>query len=172
MIDDNAPRNSIAQWSHNFLSRDGMNPMEILKISRDQLRHYDVKWIWGRVLHFNEEKDQVTITYASIEDPERNRIPADDHYTYCAHEEDAQTLTCRVVRAIYKVLLCLQLITVFKVLIATGSEDNYPSVKGFEEINGISGHHCPFCDGYEHRNEHIVVYGMSTHSKVNYLYSW
>ena len=49
-----------------------------------------------------------------------------------------------------------------KVLLATGVVDKLPDIKGVEEFYGKSIHHCPYCDGWEHRDEPIAVYGNST----------
>jgi thioredoxin reductase len=48
-----------------------------------------------------------------------------------------------------------------KVLLATGVVDKLPDIKGVEEFYGKSIHHCPYCDGWEHRDEPIAVYGNS-----------
>jgi thioredoxin reductase len=48
-----------------------------------------------------------------------------------------------------------------KLLIATGVVDQLPAVPGIEQFYGKSVHHCPYCDGYEHRDQPIAVYGRS-----------
>lgn len=40
-----------------------------------------------------------------------------------------------------------------KVLLATGVVDKIPAIPGIEELYGKSVHHCPYCDGWEHRGE-------------------
>src|SRR5690348_8645980 len=40
-----------------------------------------------------------------------------------------------------------------KLIIATGLRDIMPDINGFEECWGISVIHCPYCHGYEVRNE-------------------
>ena len=42
-------------------------------------------------------------------------------------------------------------------ILATGLLDDTPQVEGFDEIYGISAHTCPYCDGWEHRDERIAV---------------
>jgi thioredoxin reductase len=46
-----------------------------------------------------------------------------------------------------------------KLLLATGVRDELPEVPGFGEIYGRSGHHCPYCDGWEWRDRALAVYG-------------
>ena len=45
-----------------------------------------------------------------------------------------------------------------KMLIATGVRDHVPQVPGFQELYGKSVFHCPYCDGWEVRNQRIGVY--------------
>lgn len=47
-----------------------------------------------------------------------------------------------------------------KLLLATGVRDILPEIEGIEELYGRSVHHCPYCDGWEHRGEVIAVYGF------------
>ena len=46
-----------------------------------------------------------------------------------------------------------------KLLIATGVVDQMPSIRGFRELYGSSVFHCPYCDGWEHRDQPIAIYG-------------
>jgi thioredoxin reductase len=46
-----------------------------------------------------------------------------------------------------------------KVLIATGLIDEVPGLEGVEWLYGRSVHHCPYCDGFEHRDQPLAVYG-------------
>lgn len=49
------------------------------------------------------------------------------------------------------------------VLLATGVRDIIPDIQGIGEMYGRSVHHCPYCDGWEHRDEPIAVYGRGKH---------
>lgn len=44
-------------------------------------------------------------------------------------------------------------------LLATGRVDNLPDRPGFEEFYGRGVYHCPLCDGWEHRDRQLAVYG-------------
>jgi len=44
-----------------------------------------------------------------------------------------------------------------KLLIASGLKDVFPDINGFAECWGISVIHCPYCHGYEVRNEKIAL---------------
>jgi thioredoxin reductase len=46
-----------------------------------------------------------------------------------------------------------------KLLIATGVRDNLPEIPGFAELYGKSVFHCPYCDGWEVRDQPLAIYG-------------
>ena len=45
------------------------------------------------------------------------------------------------------------------VLLATGMLDELPDIPGFAGVWGTSAHTCPYCDGFEHRDERLAVLG-------------
>lgn len=45
-----------------------------------------------------------------------------------------------------------------KLLLATGVNNDLPDIEGFRELWGQGVHNCPYCDGWEHRDEPIAVY--------------
>ena len=49
--------------------------------------------------------------------------------------------------------------TARKILLATGLQDDVPEIEGIDRFYGRSVHHCPYCDGFEHRDQPIAVYG-------------
>ena len=46
-----------------------------------------------------------------------------------------------------------------KLLLATGVGDELPELAGFAEFYGRSVFHCPYCDGWELRDQPLAVYG-------------
>ena len=44
-------------------------------------------------------------------------------------------------------------------LIATGVRDHLPDIPGLDDCYGVTVHHCPYCDGWEHRDRNIAVIG-------------
>ncbi len=50
-------------------------------------------------------------------------------------------------------------LTARRVLLATGVEDILPPLPGFRELWGSSVLHCPYCHGYEVRDQPLAVYG-------------
>ncbi|MGH9238600.1 MAG: NAD(P)/FAD-dependent oxidoreductase [Vicinamibacterales bacterium] len=49
-------------------------------------------------------------------------------------------------------------------LLATGICDQLPAIPGVRECYGISVHHCPYCDGWEHRDEPLAIVGRGSGS--------
>jgi thioredoxin reductase len=47
-----------------------------------------------------------------------------------------------------------------KLLLATGVVDELPDIDGLEPLYGSSVHHCPYCDGWEWRDQPVAVYGQ------------
>lgn len=52
-----------------------------------------------------------------------------------------------------------------KLLLATGVLDELPPIPGFEAFYGKSAHHCPYCDGWEWRDQPLAVYGRGERGK-------
>ena len=57
VIDAGEPRNAPAEGVHGFLSRDGMNPFELLELGRAEVRRYGGEVISGRVSFARREDD-------------------------------------------------------------------------------------------------------------------
>ncbi len=49
-----------------------------------------------------------------------------------------------------------------KLLIATGVLDNLPEITGMADLFGRSVFHCPYCDGWEVRDQPIAIYGRGS----------
>jgi thioredoxin reductase len=48
-----------------------------------------------------------------------------------------------------------------KLLLATGVRDELPDIPGVDEFYGRSIHHCPYCDGWEWRDQPVAVFGSA-----------
>jgi thioredoxin reductase len=46
-------------------------------------------------------------------------------------------------------------------LLCTGVVDMLPDIPGIRDFYGRSIHHCPYCDGWEHRDQRLVALGNS-----------
>ena len=50
LVDAGRPRNAASRGLHGFLTRDGVDPMELRRIARRQLSPYDVELVRGEVV--------------------------------------------------------------------------------------------------------------------------
>jgi thioredoxin reductase len=118
VCDSGTPRNAASRALHGYLTRDGVPPLELLRLGRDELGQYEI------------ERRQVVVS----------RITRSaDGFVVTLREGDP-------VRA-------------FAVLLATGIRDELPELPGLDACYGITAHHCPYCDGWEHREKTIGVIG-------------
>ena len=51
-----------------------------------------------------------------------------------------------------------------RLLLATGVLDEIPPIEGLEACYGRSVFHCPYCDGWEVKDQPIAVYGKAAHA--------
>jgi thioredoxin reductase len=47
-----------------------------------------------------------------------------------------------------------------KLLLATGVKDELPQIENFKAFYGRTAHHCPYCDGWEHRDRRLAAIGQ------------
>lgn len=52
-----------------------------------------------------------------------------------------------------------------KMILATGVVDHIPQIRGVEQFYGSSVFHCPYCDGWEVRDQPLAVYGKGKHGR-------
>ncbi len=124
VVDAGEPRNAPAQGAHNYLSRDGVAPRELLAIGRRELAGYG-----GEVL------DGEVVTARRLDEGGTERF--------------------EVVLADGRVLRSRAL------LVTTGVTDELPDVPGLRERWGRDVLHCPYCHGWEVREQPIAVLATS-----------
>ena len=61
-----------------------------------------------------------------------------------------------------------------KLIFATGIKDEMPNIEGFSDCWGISMLHCPYCHGYEVRNEKTGIFGNGEYANdlVKLISNW
>lgn len=118
LCDAGKPRNARSRGLHGFLTRDGINPRELLQIGREQLRPYGIEIRDVPVIH--------------VETTGRG---------FRSLVEDGTSLESR------------------KLLLATGVVDHLPRLDGMDQFYGTSIFHCPYCDGWEMRDQPLAAYG-------------
>jgi thioredoxin reductase len=63
--------------------------------------------------------------------------------------------------ALFRVTVGERDVTARRLLVATGVTDELPDVPGLARHWGTAAVHCPYCHGYEHRGQRLVVIGSS-----------
>lgn len=113
------PRNARSSGLHNYLTRDGIAPLEFVRLARKEVEEYPT----------------IEFLPAEVKDARRTT----DGFTVVL--SDRTELRAR------------------KLLLATGVVDDPPDIDGLVPLYGTSVHHCPYCDGWEWRDQPIAIYG-------------
>ena len=118
VLDSGEPRNAPAEGVHNFLTRDGIPPAELVERGAAEVARYG-----GRLLH------------ARVDSVRR------DGTGFVVTTEDGRLSHAR------------------RLLVTTGLVDEMPDVPGVRQRWGRDVLHCPYCHGWEVRDEPIGVLG-------------
>lgn len=119
VVDNGKPCNRVSHASHGFLTRDGVDPAELLQIAREQMQGYpSVELRTGLVTAIQPQADRFQVTL-----------------------ETGETHAAR------------------KVLLAMGVRDQLPDLANVEQFWGRSAVHCPYCDGWEVRDQPLAIQG-------------
>jgi len=123
LVDEGEPRNRWALHLHGYLSRDGINPLNLLHLGREEIKRYGVECIAATVVAARQDNRNPRARF---------EITLDDGRRFASR----------------------------KLLLATGVRDILPDIENIETYYGKGVHHCPYCDGWEHRDEHLVAFGQ------------
>jgi thioredoxin reductase len=119
VCDAGEPRNARSAGLHGYLTRDGIEPGEFLRLANDEVRRYPtIDFHRGQVVEARRNSRGFTVI--------------------C---DGGLQLSAR------------------KLLLATGVVDQVPDIEGIQEFYGRSVHHCPYCDGWEWRDQPLAVHG-------------
>lgn len=116
VIDAGEPRNAPSDHAHNYLGREGVSPLELLEIGREEVAAYGVEVISDHVIGLSGELDAFLVTTAA-----------------------GRRFGAR------------------RVLVTAGVVDELPDVPGLAERWGIDVLHCPYCHGWEVRDQPIAI---------------
>ncbi|MBD3915313.1 bifunctional NAD(P)/FAD-dependent oxidoreductase/class I SAM-dependent methyltransferase [Nocardioides hwasunensis] len=120
VIDAGEPRNSPADHAHNYLGREGVNPLELLEVGRAEVAAYGVEVLDDRVVGLSGEAGSFLVTTAG-----------------------GRRVTAR------------------RVLVTGGGTDELPDVPGLAARWGKDVLHCPYCHGWEVRDQRLVILGST-----------
>ena len=116
VVDAGRPRNAPASSAHNYLGREGVNPLELLRVGRGEVESYGGEVVVGEAVKASRSDRGFTVELA-----------------------DGSTVDCR------------------RLLVATGLTDELPDIAGVAQRWGKDVLHCPYCHGWEVRDQSIGV---------------
>ena len=134
VVDSGEPRNAPAAQVHNYLGREGIPPGDLLAAGRAELAGYGGEIVTG------------TVTAAQRLDEDRQ-----DGARFRVVLAGGEPMLARGVPT--RGVLARHL------LVATGLADELPDVPGVAERWGRDVLHCPYCHGWEVRDQAIAVLG-------------
>ena len=116
VVDAGRPRNATAPGIHNMLTRDGLPPLDLVALGREEVRRYG-----------GEVREGRAVAAARLGDGFEVRLGS------------GERLTTR------------------RLLVTSGLVDELPEVDGLRERWGRQVLHCPYCHGWEVRDQRIGV---------------
>lgn len=87
------------------------------------------------------------------------RLELSRYDTVAMHDADVASAACQETGRFSVSLTTGEDFFARKLLIATGVVDNLPEIPGFRDLYGRSVFHCPYCDGWELRDQPLAIYG-------------
>ncbi|GHO66915.1 putative FAD-dependent pyridine nucleotide-disulphide oxidoreductase [Ktedonobacter sp. SOSP1-52] len=133
VVDGGQPRNALAAHVHNYLSRDGMTPSELLAAGRAEVISYGGQIIAGDVAAVERLNSQ------------------GDHVGFRVALPHGGSVHAR------------------RLLVTTGLVDELPDILGVVERWGRDVLHCPYCHGWEVRDQALGILGtgpMAVHGAL------
>ncbi|MFD5174510.1 NAD(P)/FAD-dependent oxidoreductase [Nocardia sp. NPDC058379] len=150
VIDAGSPRNAPAEGVHGLLARDGMPPAELLEIGRAEVRGYGGQVVPGAVVAV-ERVDADAVPPGPRDGGSDGAGPAAVPESFRVTLDGGRTVLAR------------------RVLVATGLSDELPDIPGLREQWGHGVLHCPYCHGWEVRDQRIAILAggpMSVHQAL------
>ncbi|SDD11165.1 NAD(P)/FAD-dependent oxidoreductase [Streptomyces prasinopilosus] len=139
VVDAGEPRNAPSSYLQGYLSRDGMSPAAFLAAGREEIAGYGVELLAGRVTDVARDGTAAGTGTGT----------GDTGFTVLL--DGGGTVRAR------------------RLIVATGLEDELPAVPGVAERFGRDVLHCPFCHGWEVRDQPFGVLAsgaMSVHQAL------
>ncbi|MFB6847238.1 NAD(P)/FAD-dependent oxidoreductase [Streptomyces sp. NPDC056373] len=147
VVDAGEPRNAPAAHMQGYLTRDGMPPAEFLTAGREEIARYGVELVRDRVVEVTRDDD---LSGVRGEDSTGVR---DEDFTAARGER----FTAARSEGFTVVLAGGRTVRARRLVVATGLKDELPAVAGVAERFGRDVLHCPFCHGWEVRDQPFGV---------------
>ncbi|MFE7719065.1 NAD(P)/FAD-dependent oxidoreductase [Nocardia rhizosphaerihabitans] len=160
VIDGGSPRNAPADGVHGLLAREGMPPLELLERGRAEVRGYGGHVVSGQVVTVERRSDIGAESTVDVDD------------SVIATETETSSAVGILGGAGHEFLVTLadgRVVAARRILVATGLADELPEVTGLRERWGNEVLHCPYCHGWEVRDQRIGILAtgpMSVHQAL------
>nr|WP_253258869.1 NAD(P)/FAD-dependent oxidoreductase [Subtercola boreus] len=145
MLDSNRPRHSATLRSHGFLTRDGVSPLELRKLGREEFEHYPEASFHQALVTGIERMEEPSATpTTTTPTPAAPTPPGGELFVVRSkgiRGSGDRTATTRAV------------------LIATGLSETLPALPGIRTYYGTDLHSCTECDGYEQSDAPLALIG-------------
>ena len=139
ILDSNRPRHAPTLLSHGFLTRDGISPLDLRRLGREEFEQYD-----GAAFR------QAEVTSVRTLDP--HEAQANGFSDGIGFE-----IVGRGVRGQADVTVIAQ-----RVLVTTGLVEDLPAFKSIRIYYGTALHSCVECDGFEKSDAPLALIGETT----------
>ncbi|WP_225754320.1 FAD-dependent oxidoreductase [Actinotalea sp. Marseille-Q4924] len=148
VVDDGRPRNAAADHVHGYLGQEGARPLELLARGREEVERYGVRLRTATVTAVTPA-EQPGAEHSGTE-PAGTRAPGMQP-AVTPHPDPLTVSLADGAR-----------LRARRVLVTSGMRDVLPEIAGMEERWGRDVLHCPYCHGWEHRDQRLVV--LATHA--------
>lgn len=149
LVDAGEPRNAPAEGAHNVLGQEGISPLELLARGRAEAEAYGVRLVSGRVTGASGVVDSFTLEIDGAPGGGAG-LSADALEVDASGSDRGQAVASTT-----------QQVTARRVILATGLVDKLPDVPGVAQAWGHTVLHCPYCHGWEVRDQRIAVLATS-----------
>jgi thioredoxin reductase len=139
ILDSNRPRHAATLRSHGFLTRDGTPPLDLRRIGREEFEAYDTATFSQTIVESISRLAESEAQECGFEDGVGFRISG----RKLRGRAHAEFIAARV-------------------LLAAGLHEQLPDLPMIRAFYGTALHSCILCDGYEKRNEALMLLGTSS----------
>ncbi|MFG2806148.1 NAD(P)/FAD-dependent oxidoreductase [Streptomyces massasporeus] len=159
VVDAGEPRNAPAAHMQGYLTRDGMPPAEFLALGREEIARYGVELVRDRVVEVTRAED-----LTEVQDKDSTEVQDKDFTEVqgtAFTKAQGEDLTVAPGEDFTLVLAGGRTVRARRLVVATGLKDELPAVAGVAERFGRDVLHCPFCHGWEVRDQPFGVLASS-----------
>jgi thioredoxin reductase len=133
LVDSNRPRNAATLHSHGFITRDGISPLELRRLGREEIERYDAAAFHSGQVRTVTPVEDLAATGARFAIATRG-----------LRGEQGREITARTV------------------LVASGLAETLPALPSIRAWYGTNLHSCIECDGYEKADASLALIGETT----------